>query len=432
MAFMFMPDRDAMVQAGLGSFASTPFLLSADLEYLDAPNRYLRERTQSKWRPTGRPGSAFAGMKSLSENTLLAYCRDIENFSTYLEGQGLTLANFEYLDVVAYRDAMQSGSWSEDARCLSQETVKRRIDVVVDLLTWAADRGLRSALHSDQDKLAGSSPLRRGMAGSELSQVFRRNSNGGPRRPDPKRLRLPTTTEVSLWLSALNSSGGPVKALAAETIIKTGMRLEEVTLLRTSQLPEPDLVDGVEARMEICYGTKGERRVGDPDKKGKPRAIRVDPEFLYRLIIYRDTVRPLALKQFRQGNPRAALPLQLFLSESTGKPISSASLYKAWHTSPNLPFPGWSPHLGRHTYACFKLLRLLVDEFNLISNAMSALPRSTVLNHAGNLIDVYIRPAMGHLDRSTTERYLGWLADHVFVKRSAGGWANYLEGDQDA
>ena len=52
------------------------------------------------------------------------------------------------------------------------------------------------------------------------------------------------------------------------------------------------------------------------------------------------------------------------------------------------------------------------------------------MTHAGNLIDIVLRPALGHVEKSTTDRYLGWIGDILYNQKEATAYAAYLEGDE--
>ena len=211
-------------------------------------------------------------------------------------------------------------------------------------------------------------------------------------------------------------------------ILETGMRLEETVLVRLDQIPDPDKVEpGKPARMEICFGTKGSREPGDPAKVGKRRTLRFAVTYLQEIASYASLRRAKAAALFRAGHPGEPVPPQLFLSENTGEAITAAALYKAWHACGSLPYPGFSPHIGRHTFACLMLLRLLRDEMATMQHALNEVPRSMLLDHARNLVGNYIRPVLGHVSEETTERYLGWVADHVWVSENRAAWAAYLD-----
>ena len=59
MPYLFLPDAEVLRAADLSAFATVPFLLDDQLEYLDAPNRSLRERALGNWHPRTGAKSLF-------------------------------------------------------------------------------------------------------------------------------------------------------------------------------------------------------------------------------------------------------------------------------------------------------------------------------------------------------------------------------------
>ena len=392
------------------------------MEYLDEVNRFLRERTVGTWRPEQRENSAYAARLKLSDNTLDAYSRDLENFWTFIEARKIRWQTLSYQQLLdTYDTAMARGCWSEDGKPLSPSTINRRVDLAVQFLQWAAQRALREAF----DVAAGVRSTISRKVGHQRQVVEVRI---GRRRVEPVHLRLPTAAEISRWLAEVKVRRGPTKALACRMILETGMRLEEIVLLRAHQLPDPGAVaPGRPARMEICYGTKGSREPGDPAKAGKRRVLRFAVSFLHELSSYAALRRAKSLAQFKATHAGHPVPPQLFLSERTGEPVTAAALYKAWHACECLPYPGFSPHIGRHCFACLMLLRLLSEEMAVMTRTLEEVPRSMLLDHARNLVGNYIRPVLGHVSEETTERYLGWVADHVWVAENRNAWSAYLD-----
>lgn len=426
MAYLFKADRGALAAAGHERFAHVPFILSADMAYLDGPNRFLRERATGDWHLNRRDGAPNGRAPKPCENTVMAYARDIENAWSFFEHFGLDWRTVSYQRLLdTYDRWMGDGRWSSDGKRLEDSTINRRVDTVVECLSWAADRGLRERFEVATE--LRTETVRAGrFAHREQRSVEIRI---GRRRVHPRKLRLPAASEVQGWLAEVAVRRGRTKALMCRAILETGMRLEETALLRARQLPDPaEFGPGRPARMEILYGTKGSRVAGDPEKKGKPRTLRFTVAFLQELTNYKQLRRAKALSAFRSLNPGRPLPEGLFLSERTGEPVTPAALYKAWHECASLPFPGFSPHIGRHTFACFTVLRLIRDETALIAKTIDSVPKSLILQHATNLIDIYIRPVLGHVSERTTERYLDWVADHLLVAEHRAAWASYLDG----
>src|SRR5271168_1733940 len=112
MAFRFIANQ---TDVGVDRHLQIPFLLSVDMKYLDEVNRFLRERAAGVWRPEQRERSAYAARSKLSDNTLDAYSRDLENFWTYLEARGVRWQTLSYQQLLDSYDAdMAQGRWSAD------------------------------------------------------------------------------------------------------------------------------------------------------------------------------------------------------------------------------------------------------------------------------------------------------------------------------
>lgn len=399
------------------------------MSYADQANRFLRERALLDWHPNNRYGMPTARVRAPSENTIFALGRDIENFLTYTEVNGLTWRTIGYQELLAtYQTDQSTGAWSERGEPLAASTINRRIGSACEFLTWAGDRYLREPFQV----LASMSLVRDRSVTSTSGQQREAASRAGRVRERVGRLRIPTIVEIDKWLSEIFARRGKARALACRTVLETGMRLEEVALLRAVQVPDPnDVPSGYPAKMDICYGTKGGRQVGDATKRGKERTLRFGVGFLHDLDDYRRLRRSRSLALFRRNNLGVPLPQTLFLDDDSGRPLTSKMIYDAWTRCKNLPFAGWSPHAGRHAFACLLLLRLIHEESERIGKSASNLPRSALIGQASDLIHVYVRPILGHVSEQTTARYLEWVADHFLVAEHRAAWARYLDGNHE-
>lgn len=422
MAYRFKRNLEVLRPYNLGSIAHVPFLLSSEFQYLDEVNRYLVERAEGLWHPNRRNGIAFGRVIIPSANTMAAYSADLENWITYLEQTGGDWRTITYHELIASYDAdMSSGRWSASGRRLSASTINRRVDRAIEFITWAADRGLRPPL-----SVVTTRHTRRFSGHGNEARKVDSEVRANRHRQSPKRLRLPTNAELAYWLEGVQRCSGPTLALMCEAILETGMRLEEVSHLREWQLPQVrDFGHGRPARMEICFGTKGGRRPSDGDLRGKARYLRFDQAFLLRLTSYRELRRKEVLVRAKLGGSSASD--RLFLSEKTGAPIQPASLYRAWRCEGYLPFAGFSPHLGRHYFACATLMRLIQEELRIQAGTAFTAPASSI-DAARTLVSTYLRPVLGHVSVSTTELYLDWLADELWTPTIGGSWSSFLEG----
>lgn len=219
--------------------------------------------------------------------------------------------------------------------------------------------------------------------------------------------------------------------MAAAFVLATGCRREETLLFRAADLPDPGGVAlDAPAKMRVIYGTKGGRSPGDPEKVGTGRTLRFSRDFLIELHDYKRLRRPFALSKWRAANPGRTAPVELFLNDRTGLPFTPNHFARLWRSSSELPFAGFTPHAGRHFFACTTLLQLLKEESAAVSALHSTLPRSMVMQNAENLVNLYLRPVMGHVDQETTERYLSWVADRLWVAPYRFSWSAELDGKE--
>jgi integrase len=426
LAFLFRRHADVLNREGFGALAHVPYLLKSDMSYADVANRFLRERALLDWHPNNRCVAPTGRVRAPSANTIFAIARDLENFLTYCEVNGIGWEDMNYQRLLdTYQADQGSGLWSERGAPLAPSTINRRVGSACELLAWAGDRGLRQPFQL----LVGKTLVRNRSGTATPMRAKEISSRIGRVREPIGRLRIPTISEIDDWRNEVAVKHGKTRALACRSILETGMRLEEVALLRADQVPDPaDVPDGYPARMEICFGTKGGRQVGDDSKRGKARTLRFSVAFLHELDDYRRLRRAKSVALFRRANSEAKLPLTLFLGEENGRPLTPKMIYDSWTRCRRAPFAGWSPHAGRHVFACLLLLRLIHEECERIGQSAMELPRTALIGQASDLVQLYIRPILGHVSEGTTQRYLEWVADHFLVAEHRAAWARYLEG----
>lgn len=423
MAYLIKPDNELLVRSGLERYHGIPFFLSKDGRYLDEVSMFLREKVVGDWTPASPNPSELAERQRLSENTAISYGEDLKNFTTYCERRRLDVKALSYQNLVdTYDRDMGSGKWSGRGKPLAAETINRRMRVACEYILWLADRDKRSAFRVPTKTIGtayGSSSTRRQR--EAITRV-------GQRRVDTKRLRLPSRDAIAAFNREVYVRHGRARGTAVGFIFASGCRLEEVVLVRADQIPDPDTVDlDKHGRIGIIYGTKGGRVVGDTSKAGKPRHVRIRRDDLVKLHNYKELGRKKALRSFRKLNPGRPDPVQLFLDEETGSPLSRQALYRAWRRTKNRPVEGMGPHAGRHCFACYLVLDILEDEARLLKLTLPQYPQSMLRSRVEDIISTHVRPALGHVSEETTERYLDWLIDEIWVSSARLAHSNSLD-----
>ncbi|MDX5953079.1 MULTISPECIES: tyrosine-type recombinase/integrase [Azospirillum] len=358
--------------------------------------------------------SAYARKRIPSDGSIVTYGRQIEHFITHCERRRINWRELDYQGVLdRYVNPMVCGR-------LAPSTINGRFHTAVDFLTWAANAEERGPFEVVVEVVA-SDPRK--------SAAPRRRLVGGV-RPDPGDLSLPERSAIEEWLTYLqtrDSHTANVDALMCWTLLRTALRAEEILRLRVSCLqpvkkPGPHDHD---ATLLVQYGTKGGRKPNDPEARGKPRRIILSLRALERLQDYARGRRKIALRTFLRKNPGAAEPRELFLSPDTGGPIAYRTFWGKWKVGP-VPLPQWSPHLGRHTWACYTLLDELYPMAEAVSRGGLELA-GLVQPHFDHVITTLIRPQLGHISAETTEMYLKWVAAQLQVSRAHREYANWLD-----
>jgi integrase len=253
----------------------------------------------------------------------------------------------------------------------------------------------------------------------------------GKVKQNKKNLRMPTDLQLKDWLENVYGKAGYTKGLMCEFILLTALRREEVACVRIDTLPEDPAdwhrsksdapLEEQRVRVSIKFGTKGPCYGYDHgDKIGPERSIWMPLVLAERIHEYRKKKRNAALRLWVNGaanlqekKTRIANTVHLFLDEKTGKRLNDKSLYNAW-TSVELPYKGWSPHLGRDWWACTVLWNEMKKHEHLakldISTA-AALLESTAMS----IIRLQIQPQLGHAHGATTMIYLEWIVNMLGV-----------------
>lgn len=424
-------DTDITTKAGFGKVASLPFILDNRPGYHRLGSRYLIDRGLGKWNPETRGKAPRATRPSMK--TIRNYAYWLANFLEWAEVRGVDLKTCEYAEHVQgrYQTEMTEGLWSAEGRGLKATTVNPRAQQACDFLTWMGDKGKREPFDIPTETVKVKYGSATSSIGHRAKEVTRRI---GKARQNKRRLRMPTDAEVRAWLSSVPTKHGGVLSLACETILLTGLRIEEASALRIDTLPEdprhwhlsnPDAPKSEQqVLVDIKFGAKGPDYGEDHgDKIGPERSILMPLILAEKLHDYRERLRNPALKKWVNGaenvqdrKARIAGAVHLFLNENTGKRVTSDNIYRAWKNA-ELPFDGWSPHLGRDWWACSTLLREMERHERL--KELGPAVASQLLESVGmTVIRMRIQPQLGHKSESTSLVYLQWVADRFGVALS--------------
>lgn len=418
--FLAWPDPHLMNDAGFGRVQEIPAFYDSSWKYQDEPSKFLRERALCEYRPP----NFRASVRVLTLKTVKGFGESICNFLEWCELRRLDWRTLEYDAHIfsGYQTEMSSGRFATHNVGLSPATVNLRVQEACNFLDWAAQRGYRNkfSIPTTFSKVPRGNPL---LSHGHIPKSI--EVRVGRVRPNPKKLYLPTKQVVERWLECVRIEKGEVKHLMTELIIKTAIRREEAVQWQLDTLPlnkDDWKIVANQVFVTIEYGAKGAKQYNRKgDIVGPSRSILVPLELALRLHTYRETKR---LKYFANYVKSAATDAertarrnkpfqQLFLSEFNGKPISHQTLYDTWTEPTFVPYKGWSPHLGRHYWACMELLTELEKHLAFVKNLDKAnVPLDWMRGNVQDAIMLRIQPQLGHIDKKTTDLYIDWVTQY--------------------
>jgi integrase len=446
---LLFPDDNVMKEQGYAQVAHIPFLLGDDGAYLDEANRYLRERALLEWLPEeafdlAETRSSYRSGRTLSYPTtasLRAIGERLKNFLSWCIREKLDWRVAEYTQHVVngYQVAMSDGKWSADGRSLGGATINQRAAEATLFLAWSVQTGLRligappfkvPRHRGRQQRVAGTSSCRN----STIPE-----SRAGRVHEVPQLFTLPSSEEVAVWLSRVYTMRGKVKGLCCELILETGIRLQECVQWRVDTLPldrDNWNVRGGVVLVLVQAGTKG-RRARPSDINGPPRWVSIPLPLAEKLHGYRQEervsqharwIRAAKTSEERAHRKRKGPPIRLFLGEASNCPFTDRMLRRIWSETPGCP-SGWSPHKGRHYFACQKLIEITINKAKAAGREIGQLNSDWLTGSLVNDISLVIRPMLGHVSDETTNRYLDWLRTWFETQTDQGSlrWQDYLE-----
>lgn len=433
------PDAEALTGKGFPHAASLPIIMrDGGTRYDPDANEFLYERCLGYW-----PPSIDGQQPPLTPSSQQAYAQALADFLSYASKRNIDLSEIDYVLHIygRYQPEMLTGTWSVTGRALSPATVNARVDRGCEYVAWLAYKGRRKPFVVPTENVAvdfGSHRLPR----SATRMVRARKGRARPRRKD---LQLPTDQQLGAWLVDIERRHGPALALACELVLQTAVRKAELIGWRVDTIARHKaewVIANPTARPEdqnivvtIRYGTKGGIfGVVDGDKLGPERAILVPLPLAHRLHEYCERARRRALLKLKErfkGDElaRRISDPHLFLDERTGLAIGYDRVTNCWRNVDALPFKGWSPHGGRHWWACMKLWR----ELKLMEADLRARGDATghsLIALATDIIRLEIKDQLGHLDLGTTHRYIRWVARQLSVALPTS-YAEYMQSTDD-
>lgn len=432
--------------SGYASVAHVPFFLAEDGSYPAVVNRYIRARALGEW-PLGPDGQARVRTRNyvaLTKASLDAVVYRLARFFAWLDGKQGKID----LVTVAYEDLLD---WQREmvAEKKSESTIHAYISEACLHLTWLgqipkAPDG--SPIRPPFDPIYREFDLDR-RAGSRSGRGHNlRSTLAGVKQPYRRPIVLPSDEAIALWLKRMRVRS-EVKAMMAQAIMDSGMRLSEANQMPRDDLPERTQWRPIGGRVHfrINRGVKGAKLTPSSSIAIRDREISFSLELANMVEAYRRGPRELQIRRWiRSGETKriqasraAKKPQRLWLSEFTNEPFSNVTFRDIWTEEwkvvrdqmPEEP-RSWTPHGGRHWFAVDTLISAAASQHEATRQGF---PNLTWLEGVmRNQIDLMLRPQMGHLSDETTRLYLR-AAQAKMEERSNSPslrWQLHLDGDE--
>lgn len=436
---VIQPNAVTVSERGFPHVADLPAIFKdGGTKYAADANEFLYERCLGYWPPA--EGGQQPPVTPRSQRT---YAQALADFLSFAAKRKIDLTTADYVRHIygRYQPEMIAGTWSATGRALSPSTVNARVDRACEYLAWLASKGRRTPFMVPTQDLSLSTALHRSTRSATRTVQARKGRVRGRR----KDMQLPTDQQLGAWLADVEQRHGAALALACELVLQTAIRKAELVGWRVDTIPRNPsewAIANPTARPEvqnivvtIRYGTKGGNfGFVDGDKVGPEREILVPLTLARRLHEYRETARRRGLIKLKNSYKGGELAQRmsdphLFLDERSGEPIGYDRMTNCWRNVDAMPFKGWSPHRGRHWWACMKLWRALkLREAEL--TARGELSGQGLISLATDIIRLEIKDQLGHLDLDTTHRYIRWIARQLGVALPTG-YAEYMQAPGD-
>ncbi len=330
-----------------------PFLCDEEMEFVSAPNQYLRYIATVKGR-------------TRSKRTWQTYGNHLLDYFSFLEANDLRWDEVEQTQIAAWRDAML------ERKC-SRSTANQRLLCVDRFYQWSIKRGLSHSIPFSKEEIWVAKP-----------KSFLAHVDVSKGRFDANDLTMQSYKEPPKFLS-LDKAINFLEALSPRRVrlmgylmLLTGMRREEVVELDYRVVPNPagcDDTKSIPMKLDaMITKTKG----------NKTRVVMVPYDLATALFDYFTFEWPNLLKKYKA---RYGAETTRFFLSAEGELLSMHGLNGTFQRFSKKIGIHCHPHMLRHTFGTYELLRMSRTKGD--SQAL-----------------LWVRDRMGHSSITTTEKYI--------------------------
>lgn len=437
----FVP-KEVLAKVDLDAYAGHPFIFDSRPGYARLPNQFLIDRGMGYWDPKWR--GAKRNPIPPSRVSMKNFAHWLSNALEWADTRSVYLMQSDYVsDLIGrYQKEMLEGIWSVENEPLRPKTINARVQIALEYQMWASDKGLREQFiipTTTSTHVAGSFDNSK----SHEAKVFK--SRKGKVRDSDYELSFPSEKDIHAWRDRVYERPvvGSTEGLIVDLILNTAIRREEASCWRVDTLPldrkdwcitnrdQPEEFQSV--IVTVKYGAKGKEYGIDEhgDKIGPEGKILVPMWLALSIDDYRDGQRHLVLNSLVKSGKgieaqRRLLQrsVHLFLNPETGLRYTGEQIYGLWSRQAD-KLAHWSPHKGRHWWACSYLEKRMQQHADLIQHILKIpnLSRDhpmvlALKDTVQTVIQMEIRPQLRHVGTQTTEIYLRWLFEQKRIPMS--------------
>ena len=370
------------------------------MRYIDTATEFLSVKAEGKlhyWfqavnndssNPINYPIEKYRSLKRLKQNTVDAYGHYLGMFLRWCEEKGKEAKDFERYDFHNL-ETLQSehcGSLEEYAddlrrgKFLNIQTAMgymMHVSIANEFLMFLYATKRRSKIYTHYN-------------------ITKPKRDFGKKSKELKRWHIPTPSEIKAWIASLKSKEDQV---IAELICFAGFRHDDVLSLQTQDVPHLAKVKETEEHERVWFD------VFD-GKFSKDRTTSMPIATLIKLRKYITDVRK---KRLKKHNIESSLVFVSADSRNFGGAFSRQKIRSIFRQNSfgenGAPSDRWYPHMGRHAFACHRLVELMVNHQRLFNVSVGDALANAML-YESQLTALQME--MGHVDASTTTKYLEW------------------------
>ena len=308
--------------------------------------------------------------RTASPATWKTYANDLYDYFSYLEANNLKWNAVTPEQIAVWRNAMIENPSALTGAALTRSTINQRIRAVTRFYEWSMTRGLIEQVPFTREVVTVSRP-----------RQFFAHTEGGKSLANAMTLRQFEKPPAFLFLEQLPVFIAALRPkrnqLMAWMMVEMGLRREEAAGFTCAVLPDPIGHSDHQMFKVTLVPTK------TPTKGGRERWVQMSPQLAGVLWQYRqvDRTQPARLHKAKHGTDTG----RLFLTEY-GEPVSPKGLNNAFRKASEQTGIHGTPHLLRHTFGTYELLRL-----------------EQRMNQGNALL--WVKERMGHRSIQTTLRY---------------------------